>query len=880
MADRTTKVRLTAEISNYVAGMERAAKATRELTDGSAAKLAQTREALNQVGTAALAIGAVAAAGVAIAVKKFADFDEAMSNVKAATQETAGNMDLLRSAAIDAGGATVFSAVEAANAIEELGKAGLSTTEILSGGLSGALNLAAAGQLDVARAAEITAITIKQFNLQGKDATHVSDLLAAGAGKAAGDVEDLAQALNQSALVANQAGLSLEDTTGTLAAFASAGLLGSDAGTSLKTMLQRLTPQSKEAADQMAALGITAYDASGNFIGITKVAGLLQQQMKDLTPEARNAALSVMFGADAVRAASVLYTQGADGIAEWIEKTNDSGYAAKVAADRMDNLKGDVEKLGGAFDSLLINSGSGVNDLLRGLAQGATAVIDVVAEMPTPLLNTALGLAGVTAAALLVGGAFLAGIPKVAAFKVSLDTLGISMKATAISAAAMTGAIGLATLGIGYFIGKAAAVKAGADSFAQSLDKATGALTDYSRELVVKQLNESGAYEVAKKAGVSQQELTDAVLSGGKALDEISGKIDGLNTIGNSFSGLAFQAGNASDAIEDTRKQVVMGQEDFKNSAAATDGAAGSTERMAAEMEALAEQAQATEDAITAAKDAITNFGDTTLNANESQRAFQEAVDAATASLEENGKTLDVTTEAGRNNQSALDDLAQTAADAAVAAYELSGNEQQLKADLDAARDSLVDQAQKFGMTKTEAEAYADAVLATPKEVETLVKLNDTEAKAKLAALKRTIASMASFVITADVRSSNPFYANRENGGVEEYADGGIREGIYRGRPGGLIKFAEPTTGWEAFVSGKPGMENRNRGILMEAADRLGMLPALMPAQSAGGGDRPIYMDGSLFGVLRTVANGEAQIVLNTAVESYARDVRAGGLAA
>ena len=85
----------------------------------------------------------------------------------------------------------------------------------------------------------------------------------------------MAAALAQAGLVASQTGLTLEETTGGLAAFASAGLLGSDAGTSLKTALQRLTPQSAEAAGLMDELGLRAYDAQGQFVGLSEYAGML-----------------------------------------------------------------------------------------------------------------------------------------------------------------------------------------------------------------------------------------------------------------------------------------------------------------------------------------------------------------------------------------------------------------------------------------------------------------------------------------------------------------------------------------------------------------------------------------------------------------------------
>src|SRR5690606_33088374 len=141
---------------------------------------------------------------------------------------------------LDAGQETVYSATEAAGAIEALAKAGVSTADILNGGLSGALNLAASDNIAVAEAAEIAASAMTQFGLAGEDVEHVADLLAAGAGKAQGGVADLGQALNQAGLVSSQFGLSIEEAVGTLTAFASAGMVGSDAGTSFRTMLLRL----------------------------------------------------------------------------------------------------------------------------------------------------------------------------------------------------------------------------------------------------------------------------------------------------------------------------------------------------------------------------------------------------------------------------------------------------------------------------------------------------------------------------------------------------------------------------------------------------------------------------------------------------------------
>ena len=365
-------------------------------------KTRRARSAMDQLGGTAGKMGLAAAAGLFAIERSTANFDEAMSHVAATGDDARGSLDQLREAAIEAGAATAFSASEAAGGIENLAKAGVSAQDILSGGLSGALDLAAAGGLDVASAAEIAATALTQFKLQGEDVPHVADLLAAAAGKAQGDVSDMSMALKQSGLVASQMGLSLEETTGTLAAFASAGLLGSDAGTSFRTMLLRLANPTNESAKMMDALGISAYDASGQFVGMSSVAGQLKAALEGKSQAERDSALATIFGSDAIRAASVLYDQGADGITRWTGNVNDAGYAAETAATRMDNLKGDIEQFMGSLETAMIGAGEGSQGALRGMVQDATKAVNVFNDLPPALQGTVVQMLAITA---ITGGA-------------------------------------------------------------------------------------------------------------------------------------------------------------------------------------------------------------------------------------------------------------------------------------------------------------------------------------------------------------------------------------------------------------------------------------------------------------------------------------------
>ena len=462
MADRTIKITLDANISGLQSKMKAAQSSVQTFASNASAYISKNEQSISRVASGLTKFGLAGVAAFGLVVAKYAEFDAAMSDVQAATHESAASMGALREAALQAGADTQYSATEAANAVGELAKAGVSTSNILSGGLKGSLDLAAAGQLDVASAAEIASTALTQFKLNGSDVGHVADLLAAGAGKAQGDVTDLGAALKQSGLVAAQTGLSIEETTGTLSAFAAAGLLGSDAGTSFKSMLQRLTPQSKEAQVTMDELGISAYDAQGNFIGLAKFAGNLQSALKDLTPEQRNAAMATIFGSDAVRAASVLYEQGEQGIKDWIAAVDDQGYAAETAALKTDNLKGDLERLGGSFDTAAIKAGEAANGGLRVVVQALTDLLDVAGEHGD-VTGTIISIVGALGGLALVAGGVMKGAVALNEFKLAAEALNIPL--------GTIGKTGLkASVAIAAVAAAAAAARAIGGQYQSSLD--------------------------------------------------------------------------------------------------------------------------------------------------------------------------------------------------------------------------------------------------------------------------------------------------------------------------------------------------------------------------------------------------------------------------
>lgn len=353
---------------------------------------------LARAGRAFAALGAAAAVGVGVigkaSITAGADFDKTMRLVAAAGNLPASELKNLSSLALKMGADTSFSAQQAGDAMLELAKGGMSAAEIKGGALKETLTLAAAGGLELGAAATYMATTLATFGLQASDAARVAAALAGGSTASTASVESLGLALSQVGPGAKQAGLSIEETVGVLSAFDQAGIKGSDAGTSLKTMLNALTPSSKKARAAMAELGLEFTNSDGTFKNLSQVAQQLQDKLKGLTPAARAQALETIFGSDAQRAASTLYDLGAKGVGEYTKATSDLQAAQRLATAQTSGTSGALERLGGAVDTAKIALGMAlapavvaVADSLSGLIGGFAASIPQIGAFVSAFLS-------------------------------------------------------------------------------------------------------------------------------------------------------------------------------------------------------------------------------------------------------------------------------------------------------------------------------------------------------------------------------------------------------------------------------------------------------------------------------------------------------------
>ncbi|QCR39672.1 phage tail tape measure protein [Microbacterium sp. SGAir0570] len=744
MADRSVAVRLSLLATGYMSGMDQVAQKTAK-TGTELEKLAQKKQVLTDLGGLALGFGAAAAAGVALAVSRFAEFDQQMSNVQAATHETSANMDLLRSAAIEAGSSTVYSASEAAGAVEELAKAGVSTADVLAGALSGSLDLAAAGELGVARAAEITSTALNQFGLSGDQASHVADVLAAGAGKAMGSVEDLANGLKFVGPVAAAMGVSLEETTGVLAMFAQQGIIGEQAGTSLRGVLSSLTSPSAQARKEIERLGLTIYDSQGNFLGLENAAGELSEAYTNMDGASRDASLGIIFGRETVTAATALYRAGAKGVDEWTAAVDDSGYAAKTARDRLDNLAGDLEALSGAMDAALIQTGSGANDALRELVQSLTGLVDMYNDLPEPVQQAVLAIGGGTAAILLAGGAAFTTVPKFLEMKATMDAAGVSMKGVAVGAGVAGLALGGLFMVVGELARRHAEAQAKARAYADTLEAGTDKLTNASRDLAKENLaaeqswlwmSRGSAYDAAEKLGLSLDTVTDAAMLNADALREIDDVLKAgegsqeaaqrlADRLGISLTDVSSASTLVAEAIAGENGSIEEAIRVKEQVNSVTDDQVEVTKTAADAYLESAQQVGGLNDQLTQLIDTINEangVGQDAITANlDYQNAIakvDETITKAREGQEGYALTLDTGTQAGRDNLDMLVDLASKSQDAAQAQFDATQNTDEFRQALVNGRDDLIRRAQDLGYSADEANRLADRIYAIPTERE------------------------------------------------------------------------------------------------------------------------------------------------------------------
>lgn len=365
---------MTAPIAKMQAKTLAATKGMSKAFDSMNSHVDAVNGKLKSVATTVGLIGAGAAAGLVYAGKAGADFEEAIAAVGAVSLASRDQIADLEKEALRLGSTTKFTATEAANAMEVMGRAGFTNAEVLAG-VGGILNAAAAEGAEMAEVANHVSNVLKGMGLQASEAGRVADVLALASARTNSSISSLGESMKNLSPVAKQFGIGLEDAVGMVALLQDVGLDASEAGTATATMLTKLSKPADEVAAKMKQMGIAFKDAKGNmlpplevFQNMQAAAGKLGGNMDQV---AFFADLVGLRGQKAALNLKDLFS-GDKGQALTKELRNAAGSAEKMANLRMQNLKGDLTILGSTVEGLQIALYNTESGPLRGVVQGIT----------------------------------------------------------------------------------------------------------------------------------------------------------------------------------------------------------------------------------------------------------------------------------------------------------------------------------------------------------------------------------------------------------------------------------------------------------------------------------------------------------------------------
>ena len=299
------------------------------------------------------------------AVSGAADFEAQLSTVKAVSGASAEEMEALRAAAEKMGAETKYNATEAAQALENLARAGLKSSEAIEA-LPSVLALAQGNGLELADAASYITQTASGMGLAMSDAARVADVLAKAASSANTDIQGMGLAMSYAAPNAHALGLTLEETAAYIGKLADAGFDGSRAGTAMATMMSQFQNPASTFRRELASIGIR----TNNF----------SQAIRELaaTGPKGQAAISAL-GEAAGPAFRALVGQGIEAVDELNNKLKDAtGFATKQAKEMGDNVGGAFAELESAWDAVKLKLAT---PILEPLKKKMLELADVISEL-------------------------------------------------------------------------------------------------------------------------------------------------------------------------------------------------------------------------------------------------------------------------------------------------------------------------------------------------------------------------------------------------------------------------------------------------------------------------------------------------------------------
>ncbi len=318
--------------------------------------------------------------GVADTINTFKDFEQGMANVKAISGATGAEFEELTATAKKLGESTMFSAAQAAEAMENLAMAGWKSKDIVAG-MPGLLDLAAAGSVDLATASDVVASAIAQFKLNASESTRVADILAATATNSKTDVQGLGESFKYAGSLAGALGYDMQDVAVAFGIMGNSAIDASSAGTALRGMLARMSKQegltseeSNAVAEAMKKVGVSMTNSKGESKDLLTIIKEMRKGFSGMTEAEKSATAANLAGQNAMSGLLALVNASDEDFDKLTDAIyNSQGAAAKMAGTKMDTLQGSLLYLQSAAEGVKIAIGEKLQPYVKGLVDWITA---------------------------------------------------------------------------------------------------------------------------------------------------------------------------------------------------------------------------------------------------------------------------------------------------------------------------------------------------------------------------------------------------------------------------------------------------------------------------------------------------------------------------
>lgn len=365
--------------------------------------------AMAAIGTGAVASGKF----IKDSLNVYGEYEDAMKQVQATMgltgEEGEEAFNKLSQAAKDAGASTRFSASESAEALNYLALAGYDTEQAI-GALPGVLTLAAAGDMDLARASDLVTDSMAALGLEIADMDMYMDKMAKTSQKSNTDVQQLGEGILVAGATMKNAGQDLDTLNVMLGVLANRGIKGAEGGTKLRNIIMSLTSPTSAAAKELEGLGISVTDSSGNIRDMNDIFTDLNKELDGLSEADKMNALSNIFNKQDLAGVNALLSGTGDEMNNLYKELENADGAAQQMSDTMESgLAGSVRSLKSAYEGLQIVIG----EQFAEMAQGAVGDVTELVRDITEILNDGFQEGDITAIGERISSFLIQGINRI-----------------------------------------------------------------------------------------------------------------------------------------------------------------------------------------------------------------------------------------------------------------------------------------------------------------------------------------------------------------------------------------------------------------------------------------------------------------------------------